>query len=89
MPRATNEGVGIHYESTGEGPAVLLLHGFPDTGALWRHQVPALVGAGFRVLVPDLRGYGQSDKPHDVEAYSIFNLAGDALAVLDDAGVER
>ena len=54
-----------------EGPPVLLLHGFPDSGRLWRHQVPALVAAGFRTVVPDLRGYGASDKPTEVEAYSI------------------
>ena len=49
---------------------MVLLHGFPDTGRLWRHQVPALVDAGFQVIVPDLRGYGASDKPAEVEAYS-------------------
>jgi pimeloyl-ACP methyl ester carboxylesterase len=74
---------------TGEGRPVLLLHGFPDTGALWRHQVAALAGAGFQAVVPDLRGFGRSDKPEGVEAYSILHLVGDALAVLDDAGLER
>jgi pimeloyl-ACP methyl ester carboxylesterase len=56
---------------------------------LWRHQVPALAQSGFRVIVPDLRGYGRSDKPEAVEAYSLAALAGDVLAVLSDAGVER
>jgi pimeloyl-ACP methyl ester carboxylesterase len=87
--RATNEGVEIHYEVVGEGRPVVLLHGFPDTGNLWRHQVAALSGAGFRTITPDLRGFGRSDKPADVDAYNILNLVGDVVAVLDDAGVER
>ena len=62
-------GVGIEYEVTGQGRPVVLLHGFPDSGRLWRHQVPALAGAGFQVIVPDLRGYGRSGKPEAVEAY--------------------
>ena len=56
-------GVGIEYEVTGEGRQVVLLHGFHDSGRLWRNQVPALADAGFKVIVPDLRGYGRSDKP--------------------------
>jgi pimeloyl-ACP methyl ester carboxylesterase len=82
-------GVGIEYEVTGDGRPVVLLHGFPDTGRLWRHQVPALAEAGFRVIVPDLRGYGRSDKPSDVQAYALPALAGDVLAVMNDAGVQR
>jgi pimeloyl-ACP methyl ester carboxylesterase len=82
-------GVGIEYEVIGDGRPVVLLHGFPDTGRLWRHQVPALAAAGFRVIVPDLRGYGRSDKPGEVEAYALVALAGDVLAVMSDAGVER
>jgi len=81
--------VGIEYEVTGEGRPVVLLHGFPDSGRLWRHQVPALAEAGFKVVVPDLRGYGRSDKPAEVDAYNMLLLAGDVVAVLDDAGVER
>ncbi|MEA2196764.1 MAG: hypothetical protein QOJ25_815 [Solirubrobacteraceae bacterium] len=87
--RADSDGVGIEYEVTGEGPPVLLLHGFPDSGRVWRHQVPALAEAGFRVIVPDLRGYGRSDKPAEVEAYRRELLVGDVLAVLDAAGAER
>lgn len=81
--------VGVEYEVTGEGRPVVLLHGFPDSGRLWRHQVPALVQAGFRVIVPDLRGYGRSDKPPEVEAYALSALAADVLAVMADAGVDR
>src|SRR5947209_8114539 len=87
--RADADGVGIEYEITGEGRPVVLIHGFPDSGRLWRHQVPALAEAGFRVIVPDLRGYGRSDKPVDVDAYALQFLAADVLAVMGDAGVER
>jgi pimeloyl-ACP methyl ester carboxylesterase len=87
MGRVDVDGVGIEYEVTGEGQPVVLLHGFPDSGRLWRHQVPALAAAGYRVIVPDLRGYGKSGKPEAVDAYSIPVLAGDVLAVLADAGV--
>ena len=83
------DGIGIEVEVTGDGRPVVLLHGFPDSGRLWRHQVPALAGAGFRVIVPDLRGYGASDKPDDVGAYAIPFLAADVLGVLDHLGVER
>jgi pimeloyl-ACP methyl ester carboxylesterase len=89
MSRVDVNGVGIEYQVTGQGRPVVLLHGFPDSGRLWRHQVTALAEAGFRVIVPDLRGYGLSDKPAEVEAYSLPLLAGDVMAVLSDAGVER
>jgi pimeloyl-ACP methyl ester carboxylesterase len=77
MGLADVDGVGIEYEVTGAGRPVVLLHGFPESGRLRRHQVPALAGAGFRVIVPDLRGYGRSGKPEAVEAYSLPLLAGD------------
>jgi pimeloyl-ACP methyl ester carboxylesterase len=86
---ANNDGVRIHYEVTGQGTPVVLLHGFPDSGRLWRHQVPALAEAGFRVIVPDQRGYGASDKPAGVDAYNLLNLVADVGTVLADAGVER
>jgi pimeloyl-ACP methyl ester carboxylesterase len=87
--RVDSAGVGIEFEVTGEGRPVLLIHGFPDTGALWRYQVPVLADNGFKVIVPDLRGYGRSDKPEGVEPYSIPYIAGDILAILDDLGLER
>ena len=68
---------------------MVLLHGFPDSGRLWRHQVPALAEAGFQVVVPDLRGYGRSGKPESVDAYSLPFLAGDVLAVLAELGIDR
>src|SRR5260370_21322095 len=89
MSRVDVNGVGIEYEVTGEGRPVLLLHGFPDSGRLWRHQVPALADAGFQVIVPDLRGYGRSGQPEDVESYAISLLAGDVMAVLADLQIAR
>jgi pimeloyl-ACP methyl ester carboxylesterase len=89
MSRVDVDGVGIEYQVTGKGRPVMLLHGWPDSGRLWRHQVPALAGAGFQVIVPDLRGYGRSGKPEAVEAYSLTALAGDVMAVLADLGIGR
>ena len=89
MGRVDVNGVGIEYEVTGQGRPVVLLHGFPDSGRLWRHQVPALAAAGFQVIVPDLRGYGASGKPEAVESYSLPALAGDVMAVLADLGIGR
>ncbi len=76
-------------QDEGEGPAVLLLHGFPDSHILWRHQVPALVEAGYRVIVPDLRGFGESSKPIGVEHYGILDIVGDVLGILDSVGVQK
>jgi len=85
----TNDGVSLHVRETGTGVPVVLLHGWPDHGELWRHQTPALAAAGYRVIVPDLRGFGASDKPADVAAYAIPNLVGDVVAVLDALGIQR
>ena len=89
MGRVDVDGVGIAYEVTGAGWPVVLLHGFPDSGRLWRHQVPALAGAGFQVIVPDLRGYGRSAKPEAIEAYSLALLARDVMAILADLEITR
>jgi pimeloyl-ACP methyl ester carboxylesterase len=89
MSRVDVNGVGIEYQVTGHGRPVVLLHGFPDSGRLWRHQVMALAGAGFQVIVPDLRGYGRSGKPEAVEDYSLVLLAGDVMAILAAEGIDR
>src|SRR5437868_5371474 len=60
---ASVNGVRLHYVEAGDGPLVVLLHGFPEFWFSWRRQIPALAAAGFRVLAPDLRGYNESDKP--------------------------
>lgn len=87
--QADSSGVSIHYEVHGTGRPVVLLHGFPDSGRLWSHQTGPLTDAGFQVIVPDLRGYGRSDKPGGVEDYSLLFLAADIGAVLDSAGVQQ
>ena len=79
----------FYVEETGEGPAVLLLHGFPDTGEVWRLQVPALAGSGFRVVVPDLRGRGRSERPEPVEAYALTELVADVIGILDALEIDR
>jgi pimeloyl-ACP methyl ester carboxylesterase len=87
--RVDANGTGIEVEVTGEGRPVVLLHGFPDSARLWRNQIGPLTDAGFRVIAPDLRGYGASDKPADPNAYAIPFLAGDVLAVLDSLSIDR
>ncbi len=79
---ATN-GIHLRVRVAGQGPTVVLVHGFPELGYSWRHQVPELVAAGYRVVVPDLRGYGGSDRPDAVESYDVGHLAADLVGVLD------
>jgi pimeloyl-ACP methyl ester carboxylesterase len=84
---------GITLAVTIEGPTdgrpVLLLHGFPDSAYIWRAQIAALADAGFRAIAIDQRGFGESDAPEGVEAYSLPLIAMDALGVLDALGIER
>lgn len=72
-----------------DGPVVVLAHGFPELAYSWRHQIPELASAGYRVLAPDQRGYGGSSRPEQVDAYDITALTGDLVALLDAVGVER
>ena len=89
LRRIDGDGVGLAVQDEGEGQPVLLIHGFPDSHRLWRHQVPALVGAGKRVIAPDLRGFGESDRPEEVADYRVRHSVADMLAVFDALGVER
>lgn len=82
-------GIELAVYEAGSGPAVVLLHGFPGLAYTWRHQIPALVQAGYRVIVPDLRGYGLSDTPERVEDYDIADLTGDVAGILDSLDVEK
>jgi pimeloyl-ACP methyl ester carboxylesterase len=83
-------GVELEVSSQGSGPAVLLLHGFPDAHELWRHQCPALAAAGFRTIAPDLRGFGASDKHLEppAEAYSAVAQARSVVGLIDELGLE-
>ncbi|HYM62286.1 MAG TPA: alpha/beta hydrolase [Thermoanaerobaculia bacterium] len=78
--------VSLHLVEAGSGPVVILIHGFPEFWYSWRHQIPALVDAGFRVIAPDLRGYNTSGKPHGVEAYKISAVAQDIASLAAQIG---
>jgi pimeloyl-ACP methyl ester carboxylesterase len=82
-------GITLHTVDHGEGPLVVLCHGFPELGFSWRHQVFALAEAGYRVLVPDMRGYGASSRPADAERYDSLTLAADLVGLLDHFDAER
>jgi pimeloyl-ACP methyl ester carboxylesterase len=79
----------LHAVEAGEGPLVILLHGFPEFWYAWRRQIPALAAAGFRVVAPDMRGYNLSDKPGEVSAYGIGTLARDVQGLIHACGEKR
>lgn len=79
----------FNVAEAGSGPPVLLLHGFPDRWQLWRHQIAALAASGHQVIAPDLRGFGESDRPEEVDRYKMAHLVGDVLGLLDILGIER
>lgn len=81
--------VRLHYVEAGEGPLVVLLHGFPELWYGWRHQIPALAEAGFRVVAPDMRGYNLSSKPVGVAAYDVDPLARDIRDLIAERGAQR
>ena len=85
----TRDGVSLNYLDEGNGPAVLLIHGFPDSINLWRHQIPALLDAGYRVIAADNRGMGQSAAPQAIADYSLDEIIADLLAVLDECAVNK
>jgi pimeloyl-ACP methyl ester carboxylesterase len=81
--------INLNVVMEGSGPAVLLLHGFPDSAYLWRNQIPAFVAAGYQVIVPDQRGFGDSDQPEGKEQYVLDKIVADAVALLDVVGVDK
>lgn len=80
---ATVNGIRLHYVEEGEGPLVLLLHGFPYLWFTWRHQIRALAAAGYRVVAPDFRGFGQSDAPADLASYESLTAVGDLVGLIN------
>ncbi|MGW1197793.1 alpha/beta fold hydrolase [Streptomyces sp. NPDC002536] len=82
-------GIRLHIAEQGEGPLVLLLHGFPECWYSWRHQFAPLAAAGYRVVAPDQRGYARSDQPGDIAAYSLLHLTGDVIGLIHALGEER
>jgi pimeloyl-ACP methyl ester carboxylesterase len=79
----------MHVAEAGSGPLVVLLHGFPELWYSWRHQLAALADAGFHAVAADQRGFGQTDRPEAIEAYSMLHLVGDVIGLLDAMREER
>ena len=82
----TTNGIKMHVAVAGEGPLVLLCHGWPESWYSWRHQLTALAEAGYCAVAPDMRGYGQTDKPDPIDQYTLFHLAGDMIGLVDALG---
>jgi pimeloyl-ACP methyl ester carboxylesterase len=78
----------LHIAEQGEGPLVILCHGFPESWYSWRHQIPALAQAGFHAVAPDMRGYGRSGCPEATDQYSLLLLVGDMVGLVDSLGAE-
>jgi pimeloyl-ACP methyl ester carboxylesterase len=82
-------GIHLHSVEQGEGPLIVLCHGFPESWYSWRHQLPALSAAGFHAVAVDMRGYGQSDRPEAIDQYTLLHLVGDIVGLLDALGVQQ
>jgi pimeloyl-ACP methyl ester carboxylesterase len=82
-------GIDMHIAEAGEGPLVVMCHGWPESWYSWRHQLHALADAGFHAVAPDQRGYGQTTAPEPIEAYTQLHLVGDIIGLLDALGEER
>ena len=82
-------GIRLHLAKQGEGPLVILCHGFPESWYSWRHQMEHFGARGFTVAAIDVRGYGGSSNPPDIEAYRLSELCGDTAAVIDELGDGR
>ena len=82
-------GIKLQITEQGDGPLVLLCHGWPELAYSWRHQMPALAQAGYRVVAPDMRGYGGSSVPHNISDYAITDLVGDMVALVAALGETR
>jgi pimeloyl-ACP methyl ester carboxylesterase len=81
-------GIRLHVAEQGAGPLVVLCHGFPESWYSWRHQLTALAGAGFRAVAPDMRGFGQTDRPEAIDQYTLLHLVGDMVGLLDALGAD-
>ena len=76
-------GVRLHYAARGSGPLVVLVHGWPECWYSWRHQLAGLAEAGYLAVAPDMRGFGRSERPAEIEAYNILELTADVAALID------
>ncbi len=82
-------GITLRITEQGSGPLVLMCHGWPELAYSWRHQIAAAAAAGYRAVAPDMRGYGGSSVPHDIDAYAITDLVGDLVALVAALGETR
>ena len=81
-------GIHMHIAESGAGPLVVLCHGFPESWYSWRHQLHALAEARFHAIAPDMRGYGQTDRPEELDRYTLLHHVGDVVGLLDALGTE-
>ena len=86
--RVETNGISLNIAEQGEGPLVLMLHGFPESWYSWRHQFSALAEAGYHAVAPDMRGYGDSDKPFEIEAYNQVEVVNDIIGLIPALGHE-
>ena len=82
----TANGLTHHFAEAGQGPLVLFCHGWPEGWSSWRHQIAAIAAAGYRAVAPDMRGYGGTDAPQEIERYTLFDLAGDMAGLVRALG---
>ena len=87
--RVATNGIELNIAEAGEGPLVLLLHGFPESWYSWRHQFAPVAKAGYHVVAPDMRGYGKSDKPHEIEAYNQVEVRKDIIGLIGALGYDK
>ena len=82
-------GIRMHIAERGEGPLVVLCHGFPESWYSWRHQLSALADAGYHAVAPDMRGFGRTDRPEAIDQYSLLHLVGDIVGLVEALGAEQ
>lgn len=87
--RIASNGIQMNIAEAGRGPLVLLLHGFPESWYSWRHQFAPLAAAGYHVVAPDMRGYGKTDKPHEIEAYTQVEIVKDVIGLIPALGYDQ
>lgn len=86
--RIATNGIELNIAEAGKGPLVLMLHGFPESWYSWRHQFKPLANAGYKAVAPDMRGYGESDKPNDITAYNQVEVVNDIIGLIAALGYE-
>ena len=84
--RIETNGISLNIAEAGEGPLVLMLHGFPESWYSWRHQFEPLANAGYKAVAPDMRGYGKSDRPPTIDAYNQVEVVNDVIGLITALG---